>query len=323
MELISVIIPIYKVERYLDRCIESVVNQTYKNLEIILVDDGSPDNCPFICDDWAKKDNRIKVIHKLNGGLSDARNNGLKVASGEYISFVDSDDWVESCFLEKLYRIMQQENADVVGCGVAYASEEGKILKSKSCSKPLLNMTKIEALRQLILEKEITQTVWNKLYRREVIRDILFEVGKCHEDDFWTYRIIDRANKVTMISDLLYNYLQREGSIMGNGYTIKRIDGLEARFLRMQYLQKHPELTDVIMVAFMYECLYHFQAAVRCLEADEQRMVTDYVLDKMKYVPVFHDKNYNVSFKYKIWFSLFRKYPFFTARVRNKLGIGL
>ena len=118
MELISIVVPVYKVEPYLDKCVSSIVNQTYKNLEIILVDDGSPDNCPAMCDAWAEKDNRIRVIHKPNGGLSDARNAGMSVATGELMAFVDSDDWIAPDMYEKLYHHLTEDGSDIAACGV-------------------------------------------------------------------------------------------------------------------------------------------------------------------------------------------------------------
>ena len=164
MDLISVIVPIYKVEEYLDCCIRSIINQTYSNLEIILVDDGSPDGCPEICDAWVKKDSRIKVIHKENGGLSDARNAGMVIASGEYVAFIDSDDRVESEFIQKLYNVITEHNADIAECAVSYVDENGNILRVRN-SAPITEMGKIEALHRLVLEDGVFQTVWNKLYR--------------------------------------------------------------------------------------------------------------------------------------------------------------
>ena len=124
MELISIVVPVYKVEPYLDKCVSSIVNQTYKNLEIILVDDGSPDNCPVMCDAWAEKDNRIRVIHKPNGGLSDARNAGMSAATGELIAFVDSDDWIAPDMYEKLYHRLTEDGSDIAACGVQMVWED-------------------------------------------------------------------------------------------------------------------------------------------------------------------------------------------------------
>ena len=323
MKLISVIVPIYKVEKYLDKCVESIVGQTYRDIEIILVDDGSPDKCPEMCDEWAKKDERIKVIHKKNGGLSDARNAGLSIAKGEYISFVDSDDWISSCFLEIMYQVMQKEDADIVECGVTYVDEQGEIIRIRKNSTSQVSFDKIEALRQLVLEEGVYQTVWNKLYKREVIGDIKFEVGKYNEDDFWTYQVFDRVKRITLIEEPLYYYLQRGTSIMGAGYSLKRMDGLEARFRRMEFLQKYDELAMFVKARMMYDCLFHFQAAIRYLGQPEQKVVTNYIIRKIRELPSVLEVGSDISLKYKIWFIAFRKTPFATAKLRNKLGIGL
>ena len=154
MDLISVIVPIYNVESYLDRCIESIVNQTYKNLEIILVDDGSPDNCPAMCDAWAARDSRIQVIHKENGGLSDARNAGLAAASGEYIAFADSDDWVDAQCIRSLYGALRETDSEIAACDVCVTSRE----TGESCSftkAPARICTPAEAIGD-ILKAEVT-----------------------------------------------------------------------------------------------------------------------------------------------------------------------
>ena len=133
--LISVVVPIYNVDKYLDRCVESIIKQTYTNLEIILVDDGSSDNSPQICDNWNVKDKRIKVIHKENGGLSDARNVGLSFATGEIISFIDSDDWIEHEMFEKMLNRKKKDNSDIVSCGVKWVKEDGSLIRNHNLSK--------------------------------------------------------------------------------------------------------------------------------------------------------------------------------------------
>ena len=186
--LISVIVPIYKVEEYLDRCVESLVNQTYKNLEIILVDDGSPDNCPKMCDDWAKKDSRIKVVHKKNGGLSDARNAGFEVATGDIISFIDSDDWIEPEMFETMLSQMEKDDSDIVSCGVNWVEENGSVIRTVTVSEDSVRDTHT-AMQELINDNRVKQHVWNKLYKYDMIKDIPFEKGKYHEDVFWSYQI--------------------------------------------------------------------------------------------------------------------------------------
>ena len=241
MELISVIVPVYKVEDCLDKCVQSIAGQTHSNLEIILVDDGSPDRCGAMCDAWAEKDSRIRVVHKENGGLSDARNAGLAVATGSLISFIDSDDWIEPDFLEALLTAMEQQDAQIAECAVDLVDEDGNLLRLREAAQvPVVE--KHEGLHRLIQEDGIFQTVWNKLYRRHVLEGILFEKGKCHEDDFWTYQIFDRMDRLAVVNRPMYHYLQRSGSIMGVGYRLKRLDGLEARYRRMEYLSKYDDL---------------------------------------------------------------------------------
>lgn len=322
--LISVIVPIYEVERYLDKCINSIVNQTYTNLEIILVDDGSTDNCSFICDEWGQKDARICTVHKKNGGLSDARNTGLALANGEYISFVDGDDWLKPEFLETLFNLLEMEKADIAEGGVSYFDEAGKYIRERCYSaKKIKKFNKIDALKALVKDEGLYQTVWNKLYRRKVLEGILFKKGKYNEDDFWTYQVFDRAESVIVTSDKLYCYLQRESSIMGKGYQIKRLDGLQARFERMEYLQKYKELADFTKAYIFYDCMFHFQAALKWLKMPEQKIVTDYIIENMKTVTGVTYRDSGIPFKYQIWFALFKRFPFAVAKMRNWIGIGL
>ncbi len=177
--LISVILPIYKVEEYLDRCVNSLLSQSYSNLEIILVDDGSPDRCPHLCDEWAKKDGRIHVVHKKNGGLSDARNAGYAVATGDLISFIDSDDWVEPDFFRVLHEALTENDCDISTCEYRKAYE-GQALAPTTGNYGFRIFNQTEAMSALI-DNKVQQVVWNKLYRRSVIGDILFDKGKYHE----------------------------------------------------------------------------------------------------------------------------------------------
>lgn len=267
MDLISVIVPIYKVENYLDRCVESIVNQTYENLEIILVDDGSPDNCPEMCDAWVQKDKRIKVIHKQNGGLSDARNAGMKEATGEYISFVDSDDWIEDNMIETLYNEIIFSNTDIAACGIRMVWDDetpDKIL-TELCGKKVFNSTQ-EAMTSLIQEMCILQTVWNKLYKKTNIENIAFPVGRINEDEFWTWKAVANSDKVVFIDTPLYNYLQRSGSIMRNG-SFNPSNVIEAKTERKEYIKTNfPDLYDVSCVDLLYTCLFQAQRAKLMLD---------------------------------------------------------
>ena len=182
--LISVIVPVYKVEEYLDECVQSLINQTYTNLEIILVDDGSPDGCPQMCDDWAMRDARIKVIHKKNGGLSDARNAGLDICTGDYVAFVDSDDWIKPEMYRYMYDAIKREKADICACNIisCYPNREvswGGKAYTVGDSETMLD--------RLYSDSAFPVCAWNKLYRRELWQEFRFPVGKICEDAFTTY----------------------------------------------------------------------------------------------------------------------------------------
>ena len=321
MELISVIVPVYKVEECLDRCVQSITEQTYANLEIILVDDGSPDGCGAMCDAWSAKDNRVKVIHKENGGLSDARNAGLKVATGSLISFIDSDDWIEPDFLETLHKAMETQNAQIAECAVELVNEAGQVLRRREAAT-VCCVDKIDGLRRLISEEGIYQTVWNKLYRRQVLEGILFEKGRCHEDDFWTYQVFDRMDRLAVVERPMYHYLQRSGSIMGAGYGWKRLDGIEARFRRMKYLEKYELLKDLTRQQLMLDCMWHLQSILRTMQGRERALAMQIVLQTKKVTPRVSWKKLTLNLKYRIWYQAFLVAPKLIARVRNLLKIG-
>lgn len=317
--LISVIVPIYKVEEYLSRCVDSIINQTYKNLEIILVDDGSPDNCPKICDDYAKMDNRIKVIHKENGGLSDARNAGMNVATGEYISFIDSDDWIENSMFEEMLNRMHEDKSDVVSCGVKWVKENGDLIRNVTVNSEIV-LNKQDSLKEIINDGLLKQHVWNKLYKAEIIQEIPFEKGKYHEDVFWSYLVFSNVEKVSIITESFYCYVQRKESIMGAGYSPKRLDALDAMLKRCEYMKSNfPDLYDLSLSVYLGSCMYHIQHAIRdkC-----DRQIIENIKDRIKYT-----KTGNVfsclKGKQVMWMKMFLSVPEATCRLRNILRIGL
>ena len=237
-ELISVIVPVYNVEKYLRKCVDSIINQTYKNLEIILVDDGSPDKSGDVCDEYAKQDSRIRVIHKTNGGLSDARNTGLDIANGEYIMFVDSDDYIETNMCETLYNRLISDKTDMAICSVLNVDTVGK--KTETGANITLTddiLTTNEALEKLGSDCACAYVVaCNKLYIRALWNDFRYPIGKLHEDEFVAHNIIGKCNRVSTVSKTLYNYLQRNDSIMNSVYSVRRLDGSEAYIARLQYM---------------------------------------------------------------------------------------
>ena len=263
MELISVIVPVYKVEEYLDKCVQSIVDQTYTNLEIILVDDGSPDRCGDMCEDWAKKDSRIRVLHKPNGGLSDARNAGMEASTGTYTAFVDSDDWVSPDFIQTMYDAVRKSGAQIAGCNIYLAFTDKEPEACKGTGEIRICTTK-EAITDILQYRGFRAVAWNKLYLSALLKGEKYPVGKHHEDEFFTYRIIGKAEKLAYVDKPMYYYLQRQGSIM-HSFTIKRLDALEAYLERLEYLKTaFPDLYSKDKLSFCVACAVFYCQAQRC-----------------------------------------------------------
>ena len=244
MKKISVIVPIYNVEQYLDQCIDSIVNQEYKNLEIILVDDGSPDSCPSICDKWEKKDKRIKVIHKTNGGLSDARNVGIEIATGEYIGFVDSDDYIKKTMYASLLETCQKYKAKIACCGRILFNDTNELGEKFTSQERIYNSE--QALKLSLIGECVDVAAWDKLYDKTLFDNIRFPVGENNEDTAIYYKLIDQSGNIAHTGTSEYYYRCRSGSITQSSYKIKdrinifkHLDELE-KFL----LKKYPNLLD-------------------------------------------------------------------------------
>ena len=237
-KLISVIIPVYNVEDYLERCVLSVVFQTYKNLEIILVNDGSTDKSGYICDTLKDKFARIRVIHKENGGLSDARNAGMDAATGEYIAFLDSDDYIHRDMYSFLVKCLERHEADIAECD--YVKCWGFMTDATLECGGLVEAEPEEAMAANYQWTRFYSTVWNKIYKTELLKDIRFVVGKIHEDEFFTYKVFYKAKKLVYIHNKMLYYQQRVTSIMGSGVTEKSAaHTIEAYTERLAYDREH------------------------------------------------------------------------------------
>lgn len=247
--MISVIIPVFKVEKYLSRCIESILNQTYTSIEVILVDDGSPDECGEICDMYAKKDKRVKVIHKENGGQGSARNAGLNVATGDYISFIDSDDWIDKDMYEELLLVAKKTDADIVEAGYRVFRPwkvENKMLNGIN-STEIREYTNIEALKELFFGPQmldgISVMVWDKLYKSSLFNDNLrFSEGYIAEDLEFTPRALYKANKVVKYEKDFYTYNIHLGKDSSSGLQKslwKLKSGIVMRKSLMKFFQEH------------------------------------------------------------------------------------
>ena len=239
--------PIYKVEQYLHECIDSIISQTYSNLEIILVDDGSPDNCGKICDEYAEKDSKIKVIHKPNGGLSDARNVGLEIATGEYLAFIDSDDWISKDMFEVLYDNILKYSADISCCAYYHAYANKNIPYHIRVAIDILNSE--QAMKFAINHERVFCMAWGKLYKKYIFDSIRYPLGKCNEDEFVILDILHKANVIVYNTKSMYYYRQRKASIMGEVSTMyqpRRLDAIEAFEMRIEFVKaRYPALVDI------------------------------------------------------------------------------
>lgn len=225
--LISIVVPIYTVEKYLNRCVDSILNQTYHNIEVILVDDGSPDRCGVICDEYQKKDTRIKVIHKKNGGLSDARNAGIKIAHGEYITCIDSDDFISSFFLENLWTAMKKSKCEIATSWFVDYYEGDKIPKAQKLDiKDIQVLNREEFYERLLYQDGVEVTAWGKLYKANLFQGVEYPVGKLYEDIPTTYRLVEKTTRIAVIPNIDYFYFQRKTSIARVIFSIAKMDAI-------------------------------------------------------------------------------------------------
>ena len=248
-KLISVIVPVYNVEEYLPKCLDSIINQTYKNLEIILVDDGSTDNSWKICDEYAEKDKRISVIHKNNGGQGSARNVGLNHAKGEYITFVDSEDYITEDMIYYLLKFLEDNKLDVAMIADCYVYDKSKIFYPKDFKTIILDK-RDDMIKYLFANKyggASCTSVWGKLYKRDILKDCKFLEGKAYEDAFYILLWINKTKRFGSSSQVKYYYIQRTGSIAHNKlYTNKILDLVEAYEYNLNIIrEKYPNCIDI------------------------------------------------------------------------------
>lgn len=282
MDLITVIVPVYNVQLYLEVCLESIVKQTYNYLQIILVDDGSPDDCPHICDEWGKRDKRIEVIHKTNGGLSDARNVGLNYAKGHFICFVDSDDILDKHYIEWLHEAICTSNTKMAACDIQ-CFYDGDIIKTLNTKQSYKVYSSEEALNQILHGEGVRAIACNKLYSADILRGEKFVYGKQHEDEFFTYRIIDKAEKLAFIPAQLYYYRQHPGSITSS-FSIKSLDALEAFLERLEFLKnKYPHLYKNDKIALCVLCVSYYRMALE-EKSSEIRLVEKKIIELRKQI---------------------------------------
>lgn len=299
---LSVIVPVYNVENYLNKCVDSILRQNYKNVEIILIDDGSTDKSSMICDDYKNKYTNIHVIHKKNGGLSSARNAGLDVCTGDYISFIDSDDWIE----QEMYNVMVNRavdtNSDIVIAGrYRVDSNNNKVKETYMLYPELETFSNIKGLAYLMSFRGYDMSVCDKIFSKNVIKKIRFPEGKTCEDSFTTYKFFANANRIAYLEVPFYNYFFRDNSITRNSNVNKTV--IEAtkeqrQFIREKYPQLNPEADSSYVFAFLSvfnECIKRNQT---CVDLVSYRRITKKLLKSIA-------KNKNISQVKKMQVVLF------------------
>ena len=301
---ISVIIPIYNVERYLRKCIDSILAQTYRKLEIILVDDGSPDMCPQICDEYKARDERIRVIHKENGGLSSARNSGLDICTGDYIGFVDSDDWVASTMYEDLLNSISKYKSDIAFCGISRVDEtENYCIETLKYGHERV-MSNMDFVSDIFLKNHENVCVWNKLYSANVFRNIRFPVGQIYEDAAILPQIVGNVTSLSYADVIGYYYRYRKGSLMNSGKAEKHKEAILYNTKSIEH--------------FMREKAPQLQKEFDCYEVNELAFILDfYNRSGIKKNPEYK------SLKKRLWKKIHLYLFSFRTRFKNRISIFL
>lgn len=328
-DLISVIIPIYKVEKWVRQCVDSVLMQTYENLEIILVDDGSPDKCPAICDMYAANDSRIKVVHKPNGGLSSARNVGLDVATGEYIVFVDSDDYIHPQMIENMYEIMEENQADIVICDLKRVNEDGLDLSDHFIDVGLTGIFNKDEIFERMYGPAVIYCVvsWNKLYHKNLWLNYRYPDGKIHEDEFAIHHILDKCEKIVCTDKCYYYYRQREGTIMTEKSVEWYLDALEAFLERQTYFMKNKMANYIVLQDRRCFCML----CETCRNYPQSRKLERYSFYRTKYYQLHRIllQKGRYPFLWRMQIALYRCFPIIIIvigncyrKIKSRLGKG-
>lgn len=307
---VSVIVPIYNVEKYINRCIDSILNQTYKNIEVILVDDGSPDRCGEIIDKYAEKDKRIKTIHKKNGGLSDARNHGMREITGDLTLFVDSDDWLKLDMLEIMVNEIVTSNADVVQAAFYYAYDGYLLYDDRYYTENMdsIVLNNYELMKELVINERVKNFAWGKLYKTNLIKNIYFKEGVLFEDVFWAHRVMKNVNKYVILHKPLCYYLQRNDSIVAN-YSVRNLDILEGLKERQKFIEKnYKNLVNESNKILVKTSIFHYNLLTINSKKDKNKVyrnkIKSYIYNNYdNFIKAFEDEK---SFKnqlllFKIW----------------------
>lgn len=307
-ERISVIVPVYKVENYIRRCVDSILNQTYADLEIILVDDESPDNCPAICEEFKEKDARVKVIHQQNAGLSGARNAGIDIATGEYLAFVDSDDYLAVDFIESLYKAMIVTKSDIAMCKYEYV--KGDTMTQSHKPGENIVYTGVEMIENMYSpDGAFFVVAWNKLYKRQLFDKIRYPKGRIHEDEATTHRLYYEAERAVFVERYLYGYFVGGESITRKKFNKNRLDWAWSVEQRLDFLE-NKGLKDLLPTAIKAYADGVIDLFFQCKEGLENSKIEQKDLKKKVKIALVRVKKYgSLPTKTRIGYYLFLLAP--------------
>jgi len=318
-KLVSIIVPVYNMIDYLQKCVDSLVGQSYKNIEIILVNDGSTDDSGTLCDELAKKDSRIRVIHKSNGGLSSARNAGLDIAHGDYISFVDSDDFLNTATIEKMAQCLQTYDCDIACVKCDIIDSEGNITRTFSNNTNQVEILKSKQYIQGICEKRLSESVCDKLFAKKLLKNRRFEVGRLNEDFFFLSKLLLQGKNIALIDFAGYNYVKHEGTITSDRKNFASLkDAIQNSCELIEISKKLGIETETF---FAYSALFQIRVLLIVLPSDKiNRYSKDFLFAKEKYYlcsPYF--KKVNLKISDKLLLKIFMHFPKSTKFIVDKL----
>lgn len=299
---ISIIVPVYNIEKYIEKCAISIINQTYKNIEIFLVDDGSTDESGKKCDDLKKIDDRIIVIHKTNGGLSDARNIAIEKATGNYITFIDGDDYIDDNYIECLYKLITDFKADISCVQFFRVLENGFILDKYNNNNDIKVYNSEEAIELTLYQKRLFNSAWGKLYKKELFKDIRYPFGKLSEDLGTTYKVFDISKRIVVSQEKKYYYLQRSSSIMKSEFNIRKLDSLAfAREIKTFVKTKYRKLEAAANSRICSECIGILELLIKTLNVNNVDIEKDIYkeLKKCRLKTIFNFKS-NLKLRIKL-----------------------
>lgn len=326
MPQISVIVPVYKVEPYIHSCVDSILEQTYTDFELILVDDGSPDNCGAICDEYAKKDNRIKVIHKSNEGAASARNVGLKCARGDYIAFIDSDDAVAPVYIERLYDMITENDADIssIGKSIDFSDKETVGSLSPVCCDSVEVISGREACFSIYnMDDKVSIVPWGKLYKKKLFDEIKYPVGMICEDDATTPKLYFLSDKVAINRDKTYFYRQQPNSVMHRKFTEKRFDGVRAVDICIDFFQQRNE-DEIVRLAKRSRLVIQSKIVIQAYKANaKDEIPKKYKMTKLRALRNIYRYASDDTFTWylsQIWPHIEKPYSYF-RKIKQIFGL--